>query len=153
MNEVIFKIEKHKADNGYEYLTVNILVDNQLLADIMKTYEMPMAKKEGSPSIAGSYDAIEVPSSPEQYYLGEDGASCGQEGNKTALLDCECGCSGCWPLLCKISIQGKKIIWSDFEQPCRGVDSAAPHWDYSAFENFVFEKEQYLHAIEAMKIA
>lgn len=153
MNEVVFQVEKHKADNGHEYSTVNILIDNQPLAEIMKAFEMPMAKKEGSPSIAGGYDAIEVPSSPEKYYLGEEEAHWGEDENKTALLDCECGCSGCWPLLCKISTRGNTVYWSDFEQLHRGHDSAASHWDYSEFGGFEFEKSQYLKALEAVNNA
>lgn len=153
MNEVIFEVEEHKAESGHAYSTLNIFVDNQPLAEIMKAFEVPMAKKEGNPSIAGGYDAIEVPSSPEKYYLGECEAYWGEENNKTALLDCECGCPGCWPLLCKIVIIGDKVVWSDFEQPHRGQDSATSHWDYSAFEGFTFEKSQYLEALEAAKNA
>lgn len=150
MNKVTFQVEKCKTENGHTHSTVNIIVDTLPLAEIIKTYEIPMANKEGSPKIAGAYDAIEIPSSPEKYYLGEENAYWGKSKDKTALLDCECGCSGCWPLLCKINIQDNKVIWSDFEQPHRDIDSAASHWDYSDFEGFVFEREQYLQAIAAI---
>ena len=115
----------------------------------MKAYEMPMAIKEGHPGLAGAYHAITTASSSlEQYYLGNDEACWGVDENKTEILGCNCGNAGCWPLLCKISIQGNKVIWSEFEQPHRDDD-----WDYSNFEGFVFDKQQYLNAIEAMKNA
>ena len=150
MNKISFKLENRKKyDSGHEVSTVNIVVDDKPLAEIMKEYEMPMATKEGSPSLAGDYHAIEVSSlSLEQYYLGKDKADWGDEENKTALLGCSCGILGCWPLLCKINIQGNKVIWSDFEQPHRDDD-----WDYSTFEGFVFDKQQYLNAIKAMNNA
>ena len=149
MNRITFKIiKKHKYNSGCESSLVNILIDDKPLAKIMKAYEMPMATKEGHPDLAGGYHAIEVLSSLEKYYLGKDKADWGDEKNKTALLGCECGAVGCWPLLCKISLQGNEVIWSEFEQPHRDDD-----WDYSAFEGFVFEKQQYLKAIDAMKNA
>ena len=111
MNRITFKvIKKHKYDSGYESSLVNIFIDDIPLAKIMKAYEMPMATKEGHPDLAGGYHAIEVLSSLEKYYLGKDKADWGDEENKTALLGCECGTVGCWPLLCKISLQGNRLF-------------------------------------------
>lgn len=147
MNKISFKVEdRKKYDSGYQESKVNIIIDGKPLAEIIKEYEMPMATKEGNPALAGDYHAIEVSSSSlKQYYLGKDEADWGDEKNKTAILGCSCGNLSCWPLLCKINIQGTKVVWSDFEQPHRDED-----WDYSTFEGFMFDKQQYLNAIDAM---
>ena len=148
MNKISFKVIKtHKYDSGHEDSTINIVVDDQPLAIIMFAYETPFAIKEGHPGLAGDYHAIEVAtSSLEQYYLGNKGADCGADKNKTMVLGCSCGVSACWPLLCKITVDGDRVIWSDFEQPHRDEE-----WDYSNFEGFEFDKQQYLDEIEAMK--
>jgi len=150
MNKISFKvIKRHKYDSGHEVSTVNIVVDDRPLAEIMLAHEIPFAIKEGHPGLAGDYHAIEVAtSSMEQYYLGSAEAYWGDDKNKTMVLGCSCGIGGCWPLLCKITIDGNKVIWSDFEQPHRDED-----WDYSNFEGFEFNKQQYLNEIEAMKNA
>lgn len=148
MNKVFFNVVgKQKFDSGYELLTASIVVDNESLADLIKTYELPMATKEGNPDLAGDYGAIEIGySSVEKYYLGLEEAGWGDDQDKTILLGCVCGVAGCWPLLCKITVEGDKVVWSDFEQPHRDED-----WDYTDFSGFVFDKQQYKNAIEAMK--
>lgn len=107
-----------------------------------------MARKEGTNDLSGAYDAIECPENPMKYYLGNDDSGW---GNKTVLLDCECGCSGCWPLLCKIEIQEATVKWSDFEQPHRNKDSKKSFWEYSHFEGFTFSKEQYICALSRIE--
>ncbi|MFT3815861.1 MAG: hypothetical protein QM740_21275 [Acidovorax sp.] len=151
MNEVVFKVQNHETSTGHKYSSVSIFVNHQSLAEIMKTYELPMATREGHPNLAGAYAALAMPSLPEKYYLGEHNAYWGDGGNKTALLDCECGCSGCWPLLCKISCCEDKVIWSNFEQPHRTLGPGASHWDYSKFEGFIFDRNQYMRAVESLK--
>jgi hypothetical protein len=88
MNKVTFQvIKKHKYHSGHEESTVDIFVDDKPLAEFMKVYEMPMAKKEGRPGLAGNYHPIMVSSfSLEQYYLGKKNADWGEE-NKTCLTN------------------------------------------------------------------
>lgn len=150
MNKIFFElVRRHTFDSGFEESTVNLHVDDKPLAELMKAYELPMATKEGHPKLAGAYDAIKTGSSSlEHYYLGKTKAAWGIDQNKTMLLGCVCGVTGCWPLLCKITVEGDTVTWSEFEQPHRDDD-----WDYSEFEGFVFEKQQYLDAIEAVKNA
>lgn len=109
---------------------------------------MPMGMKEGHPELADAYHAITTASSSlKQYYLGKTDACWGYDNNKTELLGCKCGNRYCWPLLCKISIQGNKVTWPEFEQPHRD------DWDYSHFEGFIFDKLQYLNEIEVIENA
>ena len=150
MNEIYFEVIRTQTfDSGFAESTVNIRVDDKPLAELMKAYELPMATKEGHPKLAGAYDAIKTGSSSlEQYYLGKTKADWGIDQNKTLLLGCACGVAGCWPLLCKICVSDDTVTWSEFEQPHRDED-----WDYSSFDGFVFEKQQYMDAIAAMKKA
>lgn len=147
MNKVFFElVRRHTFDSGFEESTVNIQVDGEPLAKWMKTYELPMATSEGHPGLAGACDAIKNGSSSlEQYYLGKTKANWGTGQDKTLLLGCVCGVAGCWPLLCKITVEGDTVTWSEFEQPHRDED-----WDYSGFAGFVFQKQQYLDAIAAI---
>ncbi len=150
MNTVLFDIvRKTTFDSGFAESTVNILVDDKPLADWMKAYELPMALEEGHPRIAGAYDAISTGTSVlEPYYLGREQADWGENRNKTLLLGCTCGVAACWPLLCKISVRDDTVAWSEFEQPHRDEE-----WHYSNFAGFVFDRRQYLDAIETMKNA
>ncbi|WP_197492969.1 hypothetical protein [Woeseia oceani] len=147
MKRITFSVEDRRRYNpNCESSTVNILIDDKPLAEILRAYELPMATKEGHPALAGDYHAIEVMASLEDYYLGKAEADWGDEENKTQLLGCSCGIAGCWPLLCKINVQGDTVVWSEFEQPHRDED-----WDYSAFGVLEFDKQQYLEAVQAMQ--
>jgi hypothetical protein len=97
--------------------------------------------------MAGGYAALSADTLflPSRHLLGEpepfyDG--------KVALLDCECGCPGCWPFVARIAVGGSTVTWSDFAQPHRGPESIAGHWTYDALPPFIFDYEQYLSAIK-----
>ncbi|MEU4197305.1 hypothetical protein AB0E69_35775 [Kribbella sp. NPDC026611] len=69
---------------------------------------------------------------PESQYWAERGA--------LALLGCECGEMGCWPLEARVA-GGEQVTWSGFAQPHR------PGRDYSGFGPFVFDRSQYEAAV------
>ena len=117
----------------------------------MKDVELPMARREGHPDIAGGYAGIEVPDSPQAYYLGREAMSWPGDSRKTVLLECNCGFPGCWPLLCEIVETDSEVRWLGFAQPHRGPESATGFWDYSGFGGFLFDKQQYLEALEALR--
>ena len=147
MNVIEF-VKEPASSGGF---MVNIRVDGRSLAEIMRDVEARMAANEGHPSLAGGYNAIGRPDNPGEYYVGIHSQQWGESETKTLLLDCECGCPGCWPLLCRIEVLGDAVTWRDFEQPHRGPASKASFWDYSAFEGFTFSKEQYFAALSAVR--
>ncbi|MGA2537297.1 MAG: hypothetical protein ABSF53_14870 [Terracidiphilus sp.] len=57
------------------------------------------------------------------------------------LLGCSCGTAGCWPLFATISLVDGLVTWDKFRQPFR------PRQDYSSFGPFVFDVDQYVHAV------
>ena len=79
---------------------------------------------------------------PSKHFLGEALDLLGVHG-KIAVMDCVCGCPGCWPFLVRITIEDDRIIWSDFEQPHRGPESAGGHWKYEELGHFIFDRKQY----------
>lgn len=125
------------------YPAVEIIIDGILLAVIMKEIEKPMAEKDGHPELAGKYGSIDAPGDPVLYFLGEDRAYWGEHEDKTVILDCTCGVSSCWPLLCKIKVFEGFVVWAEFEHWHRD-------WDYSGFKGFVFSKEQYFEALRSI---
>ena len=66
---------------------------------------------------------------------------------RVALLDCDCGGSGCWPLEATIRRKRDSVIWEAFENPFR------PERDYSKFGPFVFDPAQYADAVTWLRSA
>ena len=149
-NVIEFIQERIATGSGELHDSVNIYIDGRALTAIMREIESEMAKREGHPDLAGGYSPFMSSQGARDHYLGRHSQKWGQSKCKTALLECECGCPGCWPLLCKIEIGNDEVKWTEFEQPHRGPDSAASFWDYSFFGGFTFSKDQYLGALAAL---
>jgi hypothetical protein len=150
VNVIEFSQERIAAGSGELHDLVNIYIDGRPLAAIMREIEFEMAKREGHPDLAGEYSPFINSKAAEDHYLGRHAEKWGESKSKTALLECECGCPGCWPLLCKIEIGKDEVKWKEFEQPHRGPNSAESFWDYSSFDGFTFSKDQYLGALAAL---
>ena len=58
-----------------------------------------------------------------------------------ALLGCDCGEVGCWPLESQVLIENDLVTWRGFAQPFR------PQRDYGTFGPFIFRKSQYDGAV------
>jgi hypothetical protein len=128
-------------------------VNGQPLIDLVRAAEAPFAAAEGHADLAGSYCALpaRVAYLPSKHLLGEpeplysDLVSTG-EGSKAALLVCECGEPGCWPLCARIDVTADLVRWSDFEQPHRTGDGDR-HWSYETLGPFEFERAAYEAAL------
>lgn len=62
----------------------------------------------------------------------------------TAVLACDCGELGCWPLQTHISVSEEMVSWHGFGQPHR------PGRDYGDFGPFIFERRAYEAAVQRM---
>jgi hypothetical protein len=146
MNQVEFTIVSHPEVETTG--VVEIAIDGRSLVERLREYEAPFAAREGSPNIAGGYAGLvaRLVRLPSRHFYGESENSYSYPP-KIALLECECGCAGCWPILCQVSVALDTISWSDFEQPHRRAGHPTGGWDYSGFGPFVFERTQYEAAL------
>src|SRR5690606_38750496 len=94
MDKIKFKIEKRK-NGDYEYDSVRIIINDRDLIILLKDFETPLAKSEGSENIAGGYEGL---TSIELYKSLTDR----QGDDKARILECDCGCDGCWPFMTRI---------------------------------------------------
>src|SRR5262249_15658677 len=89
------------ARNGAGELEIR--ADGQPLADWIAPVELPFARSEGSENIAGAYAGLTSWNCPDDlvgHFLGgADSHLHSGPHDKTALLGCECGDVGCWPLM------------------------------------------------------
>jgi hypothetical protein len=142
MDKIEFKVEKRKSGD-YESDSVKILINDKDLIKLLKDFETPLAKSEGSENIAGGYDGL---TSTELY----ESLTNRQGDDKSKILECECGSDGCWPFMTRILESTDKIVWADFEQPHRGQASSR-FWDYATFGEFTFDKREYVRQVERLK--
>lgn len=138
MNDLRFKVSRAKNDDGSVYDCLEIFIDGESLIDLVRNWEKPFAQREGHPALAGNYEWL--PANKETYLALQDAEV---DDEKTALLECQCGCPGCWPLLVNIRKEAETVIWRAFEQPHRSEESAAGFWNYVGFGPFVFERQTY----------
>ena len=98
-----------------------VRVDGRPLLDLIREVETPIATAAGQPQLAGAYDYLNSASVifPSRHLLGEAADSLLAYGDKVSVLECECGCPGCWPLLIRITVTDNMVVWSDFQQPHR----------------------------------
>jgi len=146
MDKLAFNIHDKQNDN-YQFKTVTILVNGKDIFELLKKYEMPFAIKEGSENIVGGYDGLAPETllknltSPDEFDIDENG--------KVSILECECGCEGCWPMKTKVIDLEDKIIWKEFEQPHRTID-CHNFWDYTNFGQFSFDKNNYKEQLDKL---
>lgn len=123
---------------------VGFTIDGVDLRDHIYPIELPFAQNEGHSEFAGSYEGL--PASqilpPSRHLLGEPrppGAIA------TALLGCECGEWGCWPLLADVHAGPDEVVWSDFRQPHR--EAPDRQWTYDGLGPFRFGRPGYEAAL------
>jgi hypothetical protein len=148
MDKLEFKIQ-NKQIGDFKFKTVSIFVNGQDLIERLKNYEMPFAKKEGSEIIAGGYDGL-TPETIYKYLTNPEDMDKDENG-KISLLGCAaCGLEDCWPMKIKTIEAVDKIIWTEFEQPFRSVDSNN-FWDYTNFGQLSFDKKNYNEQLDKLR--
>lgn len=122
---------------------VSISVNGHDLIDLVRDVELPFARREGHPELAGSYLGLEPKDVVASRLLPRTPHDDHADVRKVTVLVCECGEEGCWPLRATITVTPDSVIWSDFEQPHRGPEDPARHWEYDRLGPFVFERGRY----------
>jgi hypothetical protein len=132
------------ANDGYPYRGFAILVNGRRLEALAREVELPFAKAEGSPDLAGDYSPLaltDIRSDPS-HFLGTPVATWFQESD-TVLMGCPCGDWGCWPLTAKVEVVDGGVRWHTFRNGHRD-------WDLSALGPFDFDRAQYEAALTAL---
>jgi hypothetical protein len=131
VNTLAFHVQAHP---GWYVPEVRVLIDGRDLIDLVREVEAPWAAADGQPELSGGYAGLW----PEAWReLPEQ-----DEAGRAAILACECGEVGCWPLHARITRSEASVTWSDFAQPHR------PEWRHDRLGPFVFERAAYDRAIE-----
>jgi hypothetical protein len=132
-----------------------ISINGRDLRDIVREAELPHARAEGHADLAGSYTGLppELAFAPSRHLLGSaeplysDLVRTGKP-TKTAVLVCECGEPGCWPLCVRIDVLEDVVRWGDFEQPHRSAEARGESgWTYETVGPFTFERSAYESAL------
>ncbi len=118
------------------------IIDGRSLSGLVERFEKDSGYRDPAGGYAGIVPAFFNFGPLDAYYRGENPA-CTETG-KIAVLACECGELGCWPLECRVSIDGDTVTWSDFEQPHRETR------DYTAFGPFRFDRHMYEEALAGL---
>jgi len=139
MNEIRFDIQH----SDYGNIVVPV-IDGKSLISILKEFELPLAKKEGSPSISGAYDGIPISilRPPSKYLYGEEPE---RLSKKIPILICTCLNGGCWDFVAEIETTEKEIIWKNFEQIHR------KNWNYDELGIFSFDRKQFENALSELE--
>lgn len=116
-------------------------IDGQLLLDLIDRFEVGSDMRPAGGAYGGLIPAYYRYGPLDEHFLGKENPGLGP---KTAVLACECGEVGCWPLMTRITPTGNLVIWDGFEQIHR------PTRDYTAFGPFLFDRAQYDQALDAL---
>lgn len=109
------------------------VIDSRSLADMAQEFESsagytPVGRYAGL--VLEHYDFGDI----DLYLAGEQ---LPWPGHDVALLGCECGEWGCWPLVAHVAAADGVVEWSGFRQPHRSG------WRYHGFGPFRFPEQQY----------
>ncbi len=142
-----FEIELTPANKWGARMAL-IRIDGRPLLEIIREIETPMAAADGQPTLAGQYDYLNASDvlPPSRHFLGEAASSLLAYGEKVSVLECTCGCEGCWPLLMRITVSSDSVVWNDPQQPHRN------HWKYPHGWSLEFDRRQYEQALENLRL-
>jgi hypothetical protein len=148
VDEVRFEFAQAGEDFPDGLRQIKIEVNGVELPELVREAELPSARADEDEEVAGNYIGLVAGYMRVDLagqFLGGQGTPMFEEGDgKTALLGCGCGEVGCSPLMARITVSDKTVIWDEFEQPTR------PDWDYDRFGPFTFDRAQYERALMAI---
>ncbi|MFG1857038.1 hypothetical protein ACGFJT_34740 [Actinomadura geliboluensis] len=115
-------------------------IDNVSLVDLVSGFE-----HAASHDAPGAYAGIVLDhfnfGDLATYLMGQPDSAYWAKRGVIALLGCDCGEVGCWPLEARVFIDDDLVVWRGFAQPHR------PGRDYGSFGPFTFRRNQYERAV------
>lgn len=137
MNTIAFQVGESPA-------TLMPVIDGVSLLDRVRTFEF-----EQDFDVPGQYGPLWLRDvaygDPQLYWEGQIDRDFGAIG-RNYVLACDCGVTECWPLACRIRVEGEMVIWDEFSHPQRRDR------DYSGFGPFVFDLTQYRSAVNKLPV-
>jgi hypothetical protein len=132
------------AANEYGLRKAVLHIDGRELLDLVREVEEPIAVEAGEANLAGAYD---YPSPtkvlyPSRQLLGEPINGLSSYNGRVSILECDCGCEGCWPLTMDVVVTNDRVIWQDFQQVHR------QNWKYPQHFAFIFDRSQLENALK-----
>jgi hypothetical protein len=138
MSDVRFFVDRSE-DSDRRVLPV---VDGQSLVDLARTYEAGHGF-----DVPGGYEGLSIDNfgfgDLELYLTGSSDVWPGQ--GRVALLGCDCGEVGCWPLFARVRRTTETVMWESFENPHR------LQRDYGGLGPFTFSAAAYEAALRALR--
>lgn len=114
-----------------------ICINDEPLIELVRRCELPSARADAQEGLAGSYRPLWGYRFDPDLFFGSPSDSELRRPDGVVLMGCDCGVVGCWPLECRLRVEGDTITWDGFRQPFR------PRWDHSALGPFVFDRVAY----------
>ena len=161
MDTIKFIIEEYIDEEfGFRFPTNNIYINHEnlihLVEQVERAYRAPIQPNE---PFRQSYVGL-----PTSYYRGYRNEFLGKTGRPVSvLLVCTCLEELCNSIVAQIKINSKTVTWSEIRSPFLGGE--VERWvseedsqiadgypiDYSNLGPFVFDREQYMHALNALE--
>ncbi len=161
MDTIKLIIEDYVDDeNGYRFPTINIYINETNLIDLVEQIEQRDRILRGEKPYRSQYIGHE----PRRYdnlreeFLGR------QKRPLSVLLTCTCTYAECNCIMAKVTLDFDTVTWSEVKSPWLGGKTPSPWvseeeareggWiplDYSGLGPFVFDREQYMNALEELR--
>ena len=141
MNDLAIKLSE---PDEYGVQKAIIVIDDREFLKIVREIELPIAKRASEPELTGQYDYLNIDDVlyPSKHLFGNPARSLLKYDDRISILECECGCEGCWPLLMTVNATDHTVVWSDFCQIHRD------DWHYPSDFRFEFDLQQVEKALK-----
>lgn len=138
LHVIEFAVRQRPERKAHEVVPI---LDGRPLLELIDRFETGAGMRPAGGAYGGLIPAYYRYGPLDEHFLGKENPGLGP---KTAVLACECGEVGCWPLMTRITPTGNLVVWNDFEQIHRQAR------DYTAFGPFLFDRAQYDQALNAL---